>query len=259
LLPGAYAPPTEAADQHAICNGHAGCNRNAGRSIRAMARGVMARWAVRHQPTGKHTAATRCFQASAESGAVNAIVPVSRPSEDRLTWDFICAADLTPQTAAADFLACAMALADQHVDRRFSIAWIGGGDLHGVFAAQLLPANLSQKFLGCPEPLQMFHAFAQSAFLVAPARVIGSIQSAAVRHLVVNDETGWAFDARRPATLLAALDRAITRTPADRTRMREAARMRAKAWALAPRAGSGAPPVQRGHAQAYGGSVTAAV
>jgi hypothetical protein len=133
--------------------------------------------------------------------------------------------DLAPQSAVADLLLCAVAWAERHPGCALEISWIGDGDLRGVLAAQPLPVNLTQRF--CDKLTDELGGF--DLLLIpdrgpTPARpldiamaagtpIIGCVQNDDVRRRLSTGAAGWLFDANRPASLMAALNRALAAAP----------------------------------------------
>lgn len=159
------------------------------------------------------------------------------PSAHRMVY----AGDLSPQSGAADLLAGVAACAEQQPGRAMEIWWVGDGDLAGVLAAQPLPANLSQRFLGGLDGRGLARAFGQCGLLVAPSPadskqahvaqglaaglpVLGSTRSRTVRQLVREGVNGWLFDPLRPADVAQAVTRALDVPAGQLDLMREQAR-----------------------------------
>jgi glycosyltransferase involved in cell wall biosynthesis len=134
--------------------------------------------------------------------------------------------DLTTRTAAADLLECAISLAEASPWQPLSIAWIGDGDLRGVLKAQPLPEMLSQHFVGKLPEAEAADKVASADVLcfVGRARsptnimaavrmtgmpVIGCIGNENVAQLIRDGQVGWLFEDRRPASIMAALSRAL--------------------------------------------------
>ena len=157
------------------------------------------------------------------------------------------AGDLSPQSGAADLLTCVAACAEQQPGRPIEVWWAGEGDLAGVLAAQPLPRNVSQRFLGRLDAAGLAGAFGQCGLLVIPScaddgscadggqplvacamaaglPVLGSRRSRAVRQLVREGVTGWLFDPVRPADMVQALNRALDTPPGQLDAMRGSAR-----------------------------------
>jgi len=154
------------------------------------------------------------------------------------------AGDLSPESGAADLLTCVAACAEQQPSRPIEVWWAGEGDLAGVLAAQPLPPNVSQRFLGRLDAPGLADAFGQCGLLVvasladgrqaqvayglaAGLPVLGSSRSRTVRQLVREGVNGWLFDPLQPADMMQALNRALD-TPAG-----QLDRMRARARTLA--------------------------
>ncbi len=157
------------------------------------------------------------------------------------------AGDLSPQSGAADLLACVAACAEQQPGRPIEVWWAGEGDLAGVLAAQPLPCNVSQRFLGRLDAAGLAGAFGQCGLLVVPScaddgscmvdgrpliscgmaaglPVLGSQRSRAVRQLVREGVTGWLFDPVRPADMMRAINRALDTPAGQLDAMRGSAR-----------------------------------
>ena len=151
------------------------------------------------------------------------------------------AGDLSPQSGAADLLAGVAACAEQQPGRAMEIWWAGDGDLAGVLAAQPLPPNLSQRFLGRLDGPGLARAFGQCGLLVIPSLadgkqaqvaqglaaglpVLGSTRSRTVRQLVREGVNGWLFDPLRPADVVQAVKRALDVPEGQLDLMRERAR-----------------------------------
>lgn len=163
----------------------------------------------------------------------------ARPAPD--AYRMVHAGDLSPQSGAADLLAGVAACAEQQPRRAMEIWWAGDGDLAGVLAAQPLPPNLSQRFLGRLDGPGLARAFGQCGLLVAPSLadnkqaqvaqgmaaglpVLGSMRSRIVRQLVREGVNGWLFDPLRPANVVQAVQRALDVPAAQLDLMREQAR-----------------------------------
>ena len=153
----------------------------------------------------------------------------------------IHAGDLSPSSGAADLLTCVAACAEQQPDRRTEVWWAGEGDLAGVLAAQPLPRNASQRFLGRLNTAGMVDAFGQCGLLVIPSLaddgraliahgmaaglpVLGSSRSRAVRQFVREGVTGWLFDPLHPGDMARALNRALDTPAGQLDGMRDNAR-----------------------------------
>jgi len=153
----------------------------------------------------------------------------------------IHAGDLSPQSGAADLLAGVAACAEQQPRRTMEIWWAGDGDLAGVLAAQPLPPNLSQRFLGRLDGPELARAFGQCGLLVAPSLadyeqaqvaqglaaglpVLGSTRSRIVRQLVREGVNGWLFDPLQPADVVQAVQRALDVPAGQLDLMRKQAR-----------------------------------
>ncbi len=153
----------------------------------------------------------------------------------------IHAGDLSPPSGAADLLTCVAACAEQQPDRGVEVWWAGEGDLAGVLAAQPLPRNASQRFLGRLDAAGMASAFGQCGLLVVPSLadggqaliaqgmaaglpVLGSNRSRAVRQFVREGVTGWLFDPLQPADTVHALNRALDTPVEQLDQMRDSAR-----------------------------------
>ena len=150
---------------------------------------------------------------------------------------------LSPQSGAADLLIDVAAWAERHSSRVAEIWWVGEGDLRGVLAAQPLPANMSQRFLGALPHERLVGVFAQCGLLALPTLVrggraewvpealaaglpvLGSAQCRGVRALVQDGETGWIFDPILPGSLQEALERALGCSEAELDHMRMLARL----------------------------------
>lgn len=151
------------------------------------------------------------------------------------------AGDLSPQSGAADLLTCVAACAEQQPGRPIEVWWAGEGDLAGVLAAQPLPRNVSQRFLGRLDAAGLAGAFAQCGLLVVPScadggqasiacglaaglPVLGSQRSRAVRQLVREGVNGWLFDPLRPVDMVQVFNRALDTPPGQLDGMRASAR-----------------------------------
>jgi glycosyltransferase involved in cell wall biosynthesis len=167
--------------------------------------------------------------------------PLSRPGQDARRLVFV--GELAPECGAAEFLACAITLADSDPKLRIEITWLGEGDLLGVLQAQPTPSNLSQSFGRVPSSDRLAAIFARSGLFVVPGLlpfaanriaeamasgllVIGNRRDAKVRLLVEQNETGWLFDPRSESQTLAALAAGLNTPTAQLDQMRHAARAR---------------------------------
>lgn len=163
----------------------------------------------------------------------------TRPAPE--AYRMVHAGDLSPQSGAADLLAGVAACAEQQPHRAMEIWWAGDGDLAGVLAAQPLPPNLSQRFLGRLDGPALARAFGQCGLLVVPSLadgnqaqvaqgmaaglpVLGSTRSRIVRQLVREGVNGWLFDPLRPADVVQAIKRALDVPAGQLDLMREQAR-----------------------------------
>lgn len=166
-------------------------------------------------------------------------VPLTRRPEEAHRLVYV--GDLAPQTGIADLLMSASVWAERHLERSLDIWWVGQGDLRGILEAQPLPGNLAQTFLGELEEAELPAVFAHAGLLVVPALqrgqphlarqalaaglpVLGSTHGRRMRELVQEGRTGWLLDPLRPGAMPAALDLALTASPAELARMRELAR-----------------------------------
>ena len=163
-----------------------------------------------------------------------------RPAPD--AHRMVYAGELSPQSGAADLLAGVAAYAERQPGRSVEIWWAGEGDLAGVLAAQPLPANVSQRFVGPLDAPGLAGAFARCGLLVVPSLaggeqahvaqglaaglpVVGSRRSSTVRQLVHEGANGWLFDPLQPADVLRAVSRALDTPAGQLDRMRREARM----------------------------------
>ena len=149
--------------------------------------------------------------------------------------------DLSPQSGAADILISLAIWAERHPRQLAEIWWVGEGDLAGVFAAQPVPDNVSQRFLGQLDPPGMAGVFAQCGLLVVPSvrddghapvadalaaglPVLGCRRNRRVSRLVCQGINGWLFDPAQPMDMLAALSRALAVSAGQHGEMRANAR-----------------------------------
>ncbi len=163
----------------------------------------------------------------------------TRPAPE--AYRMVHAGDLSPQSGAADLLAGVAACAEQQPRRNLEIWWAGDGDLTGVLAAQPLPPNLSQRFLGRLDGPGLARVFGHCGLLVAPSLaddkqaqaaqgmaaglpVLGSTRCRIVRQLVREGVNGWLFDPLRPADVVQAVRRALDVPASHLDLMREQAR-----------------------------------
>ena len=163
----------------------------------------------------------------------------ARPAPD--AHRLVHVGDLSPQSGAADLLAGVAACAEQQPSRAMEIWWAGDGDLAGVLAAQPLPPNLSQRFLGRLDAPGLARAFGQCGLLAVPSLadggqahvaqglaaglpVLGSTRSRTVRQLVREGVNGWLFDPLQPADMVQAVKRALDVPAGQLDLMRERAR-----------------------------------
>ena len=134
--------------------------------------------------------------------------------------------DLTPGSGAADLLVAVTAWSEAHPGQAVELNWIGEGDMAGLLAAQPLPDNLSQLFLGLLDPGQVAASFARCGLLVMPSivedmhapiaealaaglPVLGSRRSRDIRHLVADGVNGWLFDPLTTGDMLDGVTRAL--------------------------------------------------
>ncbi len=154
---------------------------------------------------------------------------------------------LTPPSGVLRILDGVARAAERLPSRRIELHWIGEGDLRGVLAAQPLPDNLRQSFLGDLDRDDTARFFHRSGVLIAPfdpndpvlfkARVAEAMASGlvvlfdrshpAAGHVLADGETGIAFDARRPDGLARALLSVLSTSTGRLDLMRLAARRRA--------------------------------
>ena len=161
----------------------------------------------------------------------------SGPQAHRLIY----AGDLSPEYGAADLSIALSKWAEQNPEKSVEIWWVGEGDLAGVLAAQPLPRNVSQRFIGRPEALGMASAFAQCGLLVVPSLtddkqspvlealaaglpVLGSRHNRLVRQLVQDGVNGWLFDPLQPADMLRVLSSALNSPVEQLDQMRDRTR-----------------------------------
>ena len=151
--------------------------------------------------------------------------------------------ELTPRGGAAEFLSSAIAWAEANPKAQVEIMWLGEGDLLGVLQAQPAPTNLSQTFARIPSSNGLATLLERCGILVIPGLtdlrhcwiteamaaglpVLGSLRDSHVHALVVQNESGWLFDPLREKEMSAALNAALTATPARLNEMRAAAHAR---------------------------------
>ena len=151
---------------------------------------------------------------------------------------------LTPPSGVLRILDGVARAAERLPSRRIELHWIGEGDLRGVLAAQPLPDNFCQWFLGDLDREDTARFFNRSGLLIAPfdpdhpvlfkARVAEAMASGlvvlfdrshpAAGHVLRDGETGIAFDALRPDGLASALQSVLSMSSDQLDLMRLAAR-----------------------------------
>lgn len=153
----------------------------------------------------------------------------------------VVVSQLTPESGAADFLIGVIAWAEAHPDQRVELSWVGEGDLAGLLAAQPLPGNLFQMFLGSRTTDQLATIFEFSGFLVVPSvtgdlrspvpealaaglPVLGSLKSRDVLPFITDEVNGWLFDPLTQGGLFSALSRAMATDDLRLNDMRSRAR-----------------------------------
>lgn len=179
--------------------------------------------------------------------------------------------DLTPGSGAADLLVALSAWTEANPHASVTLTWAGEGDLLGLLAAQPLPGNLEQTFVGRLDPEQMADVFAESDLLAVPAiddelrfpvaealaaglPILGSRRNRAVRHLVTEGVTGWLFDPLRPGDMLGGVTRAIETSAPWLSEMRLRARE-----AVCPNQAGAAPTRMRRYGPTWRAMLPAAV
>jgi glycosyltransferase involved in cell wall biosynthesis len=167
--------------------------------------------------------------------------PRRRP--DDANTRLLFAGMLTPRKGLLPFVDCVAGWARANPQRSLELWWLGDGELRDALAAADLPGNVSQRFLGHVAYSELPQFYAQADMLMFPTLldewglivneamaaglpVLGSIYSQAVEELVEDGRTGWLFDPLQPASMRAALDRAMAMPAAGLVTMRAAARAR---------------------------------
>ena len=165
--------------------------------------------------------------------------PRKRSEQDRTRLLF--SGMLTPRKGLMPFAEALAAWCRTNPARTLEMWWLGGGELRAPLEAIGLPPNLSFRFLGERPYDALPEVYAQVDMLAFPTLldewglvvneamasglpVLGSIYSQAVEELVREGETGWLFDPLDPATMAAALERALGTPPDALPAMRNAAR-----------------------------------
>lgn len=154
---------------------------------------------------------------------------------------------LSPPSGVLRILDCVARAAERLPAREIELAWIGEGDLEGVLAAQPLPDNLHQRFLGDLGREDTAVCFARSGLLIAPvheqdeaafeATVAEAMASGLVTlfdrfhpsaaRVLTDGETGVGFDGRQRDGLAQALLSALSSSSGQLDLMRLAARRHA--------------------------------
>lgn len=151
--------------------------------------------------------------------------------------------DLEPEAGVADFLSCVTAWGERNPHRAIEIVWAGEGCLRGVLEAQLVPANVLQRFPGRLGRDKLAATFLDCDILAVPALsdswdsvvlealtaglpVLGSDRARAVVDLITHGLTGWVFNPFEAGAMTGAVDVALNTRPdeLDRMRARVAAR-----------------------------------
>lgn len=148
---------------------------------------------------------------------------------------------LSPDSGASDVLAALATWAEHNPARRVEICWAGNGDLAGVLAAQPLPANLEQCFLGELDRPGLAEAFAGFGIMIvalgdgearppvleaiaAGLVLLGDRRAAAIRGIARAGAPIWAFNALDAHDMAAALTLAFEASPGELDALREAGR-----------------------------------
>jgi hypothetical protein len=169
------------------------------------------------------------------SGTRFSLVAEDTTDEPGRVVSLVCVGDLTPDSASADLLDCAVLWVEGARGRSMSISWAGDGDLRGVLAAQPLPEALSQRFfsglfrtdpaalLRPADLLCVLSDVDASSYLVEVLRAedVAVVVARGCKPVVgqLRGRKGvWLFDERRPATLMAGLESALETILARRLR-----------------------------------------
>ncbi len=167
--------------------------------------------------------------------------PRQRP--DSANTRLLFAGMLTARKGLLPFVECVAGWARANPRRRLELWWLGDGELRDALAAADLPDNVSQRFVGHVPYAELPQHYAQADMLMFPTLldewglvvneamaaglpVLGSIYSQAVEELVQDGVNGWLLDPLQPASMRAALDRAMDTPSEALTAMRGAARAR---------------------------------
>lgn len=151
---------------------------------------------------------------------------------------------LSADSDAPRILEAATRWAERHPRQQIELCWLEDGDLHGVLAAQPLPANLSQSFLRTGRGPDLLHQMARLGVIIAGVHdraLSETLAQAMAGGLVVlfdhGDADAWllqdgrsgiGFDRRQPAGLLQALSVAMAMPEEALDTLRAAARRRAR-------------------------------
>jgi hypothetical protein len=131
---------------------------------------------------------------------------------------------LSPDSGAVEALIALAAWAERHPSESAAIWWAGEGDLAGVLAAQPLPDNLSQRFLGPLSRRELALALGDCGLLVAVSAesspplvealgagclIVANRRLPLARRMLQAGAPLWLFDPMRPTGLADMLQTAL--------------------------------------------------
>ncbi|NER33265.1 MAG: glycosyltransferase family 4 protein [Oscillatoria sp. SIO1A7] len=158
-----------------------------------------------------------------------ASIPLDR--DPHLAYRLLSVGQLVPRKGLEPFLSVLVRWVKAHPERNLEFWIVGDGPLRKTLERQVLPENLTLRFLGSLPYAKLPEIYAQAGIKVFPTLadewgmvtneamaaglpVLGSLYGQSVEELVVDGVTGWAFRPDDAEEMYSALDRALS-TPIE--------------------------------------------
>lgn len=162
---------------------------------------------------------------------ISSFVSIPLARDPQLAYRLLCVGQLLPRKGLEPFLSALKRWAGAHPERSLEFWLVGDGPLRARLEEQVLPGNLSLRFLGNVPYAKLPEIYAQGGIKVFPTLadewglvtneamaaglpVLGSIYSQSVEELVVEGVTGWTFRPDNAEETYVALERSLS-TPIE--------------------------------------------
>lgn len=162
---------------------------------------------------------------------ISPFVSIPLVRDPHLAYRLLYVGQLVPRKGLEPFLSVLARWAETHPERSLEFWLVGDGPLRANLERQVLPGNLSLRFLGNVPYAKLPEIYAQAGIKVFPTLadewglvaneamaaglpVLGSLYSQSVEELVVEGVTGWTFRPDDAEEMHAALERSLS-TPIE--------------------------------------------